>query len=75
MKLQLPKNKKLGTARRVRLFQVDSPKIKEIAEATMHPEIAVTRLAVNAGLVLIAKQLGITLRPGPNEGTDGKNAA
>jgi len=61
MKLQLPSNKKLSKSQRMRLFEIDRPAIEEISEQTMHPQIAVTRLAVNAGLRVIAKQLGLTL--------------
>jgi len=64
MKLQLPKNKSLSTATRMRLFTVDQERIKEIAACSMHAEVAVARLAVNAGLPLIAKQLGIKLHNG-----------
>jgi hypothetical protein len=70
----MPKDKTLGTARRVRLFKTDHDLIKEIADGTMHPEIAVTRLAVNAGLTLIAKRLGIKL-PEAEQSAGAKKAA
>lgn len=74
MKLQLPKDKTLGKAMRMRLFKIDKPAIDHIADKTMHPQIAVTRLAVNAGLKVIAKQLGMKL-PTDDGGGDTAKAA
>jgi hypothetical protein len=61
MKLKLPQNKSLTKAMRMRLFSIDEERIAHISDQTMHPAVAVTRLAVNVGLPLIAKQLGVEI--------------
>lgn len=61
MKLKLPLDKTLGDPAKLRLFQVDYLRIQEIAEATMHSDTVVTRLALHIGLPLVAKQLGVKL--------------
>ena len=61
MKLTFPANRSLGDPAKLRLFEVDYKKIKEIAQSTMRTESAVTRLALHIGLRLVAKELGIKL--------------
>ena len=61
MRLQLPKNKSLSTAKRLRIFSVDEQRIKEIAAQTMHSEVAITRMSVNAGLQVLADNIGLRL--------------